>query len=82
MSSIFILDYKEEIKRLISENYEPADLISKEFQKTTFELMISLKNILPDNAVDEHLIYEALLELNFEPKEIEPLVFYWYFKRK
>jgi hypothetical protein len=57
---IFILNYKEEVKRLISENYEPADVLSKEFKFT----------------------YEALIELGFEPKEEEPLVYFWYFKRK
>lgn len=66
---IFILDYKEEVKRLISENYEQADMMSKEFQMTTYHLLCNLKNILPDNAVTEHLVYEALLELGFEPKE-------------
>lgn len=79
---IFILDYKKEVKRLISENYEPADVLSIEFKKTVFELTCSLRNILPANAVDEHLVYESLLELGFEPKEEEELVFFWYFKRK
>jgi hypothetical protein len=79
---IFMLDYKKEVKRLISENYEPADVLSKEFQKTTLELTYELKNILPHNVVDEHLVYESLLELGFEPKEEKPLVYFWYFKRK
>lgn len=80
--NIFILDYKSEVKRLISENYEPADLISKEFQMSTRELSNNLKNLLPENVVNEHLVYESLLELGFEPKESEPLLFHWYFKRK
>lgn len=79
---IFMLDYKNEVKRLISENYEPADVLSKEFEKTTIDLTYDLKNILPHNAVDEHLVYEALLELGFEPKEAQPLEYFWYFKRK
>lgn len=79
---IFFLNYKDEVKRLISENYEPADVLSKEFQKTTLQLTYELKNIIPANAVDEHMVYEALLELGFEPKEEEPLVYFWYFKRK
>lgn len=80
--SIFILDYKEEIKRLISENYVPADVLSKEFEMTTELLTEQLKTILPYNSVDEHLVYEALLELKFEPKESTPLLFFWYFRRK
>lgn len=79
---IFILDYKNEVKRLISENYEPADSLSKEFQFTTAKLTQNLQNIIPYNAIDEHLVYEALLELGFEPKEEKPLVYSWYFKRK
>ncbi|MFW0737573.1 hypothetical protein [Flavobacterium sp. T12S277] len=80
--SIFMLDYKEEVKKLISENYEPADLSSKEFKYSTLKLVRNLKVILPHNAVDEYLVFEALLELGFEPKEEKPLLFYWYFKRK
>jgi hypothetical protein len=79
---IILLDYKKEVKRLISDNYEPADTLSKEFQFTTAELYYNLLNILPSNSIDEHLVYEVLLELGFEPKEETPLVFYWYFKRK
>lgn len=79
---IFILDYKEEVKRLISQSYEPADALSKEFQFTTEKLTENLLKILPYNAIDEHLVYEALKELDFEPKEEKPLVYFWYFKRK
>lgn len=77
-----ILNYKNEVKRLIAENYEPADALSKEFQFTTAKLVENLHQIIPYNAIDEFIIYEALLELGFEPKEETPLVFYWYFKRK
>jgi len=78
---IFLINYKDEVKRLISENYEPADTLSKEFEMTTFQITEYLKNILPLNAIDEHLVYESLRELGFEPKEKEPLEFFWYFKR-
>jgi len=77
-----ILDYKPEVKRLISENYEPADAISKEFKKTTLELLVGFMSILPPNSIDENLVYEALTELGFEPKEETPLCFFWYFRRK
>jgi len=77
-----ILDYKPEVKRLISENYEPADALNKEFQKTTIQLVVDFMNILPHNSIDENLVYEALTELGFEPKEEAPLVFFWYFRRK
>lgn len=80
--SIFILDYKEEVKRLISENYQAADLVSKEFEMTTLQLTINLSVIIPGNAINEHLVYESLIELGFEPKEVQPLMFFWYFKRK
>ncbi|MBC5840739.1 hypothetical protein H8R23_04920 [Flavobacterium sp. F-380] len=79
---IFILNYKDEVKRLISENYEPADSLSKEFKKTTQALTYEFMNVIPNNAIDEHLVYEALRELGFEPKEEKPLVYFWYFKRK
>lgn len=77
-----ILNYKNEVKRLIAENYEPADALSKEFQFTTAKLVENLRNTLPYLAVDEFLVYEALLELEFEPKEKTPLCFFWYFRRK
>jgi len=79
---IFMVNYKDEVKRLITELYEPADLLSKEFEMTTFQIALNLKNILPLNAIDEHVVYEALRELGFEPKEKEQLCFFWYFKRK
>lgn len=79
---IFILDYKNEVKRLISENYEPADSLSKEFRFTTEKLTQNFQKIIPYNAIDDHLVYEALVELGFEPKEEKPLEYFWYFKRK
>ncbi len=78
----FMINYKEEIKRLISETYVPADALNKEFKYTTIDLVMHFRNIMPDNQIDEHLVYEVLQELQFEPKEEKPLVFYWYFKRK
>ena len=79
---VFMIDYKEEVKRLISENYVAADSLSKEFEMTTETLVDNLRNILPAKAIDEHLVYEVLKEMKFEPKESRPLEFYWYFKRK
>lgn len=76
-----ILDYKEEVKKLISETYAPADMVSKEVEKTTEELVSSFRNVMPTKALDEHTVTEALFELGYKPKEKEPLVFIWYFKR-
>lgn len=81
MSDIFI-NYLEEVKRLISENYEPADLVTKEFEKTTSDLVCDFRNIIPGAAIDEFIVYEALKQLKFEPKETAPLSFIWFFKRK
>lgn len=78
----YVVDYKEELKRLISETYEPADSLNKEFEKTTEEIVYGFRNILPENAIDDHLVYQAMLELKFEPKENPPMEFSWYFKRK
>jgi hypothetical protein len=33
-------------------------------------------NVIPNNAIDEHLVYEALRELGFEPKEEKPSIFF------
>jgi hypothetical protein len=79
---IFHLNYKEEVKRLIKEAYEPADMLSKEFEYSTAQLTLNFQKIIPCNAIDEHLVYEALIELGFKPEESEPLCFLWYFKRK
>jgi hypothetical protein len=83
MSTLFV-DYREEVKRLISELYEPANDITKEFEYTTEDLTENLKNILPYNAVDDHMVYECLRELNYSPSDVagQPLNFIWYFKRK
>lgn len=75
------IDYKEEVKRILSESYIPADIVSKEFEMTTADIYGNLQNILPKNSIDEFIVYEALMELGFEPKEIDPLKFLWYFKR-
>lgn len=76
-----ILDYKEAIKKLISETYAPADMVSKEVEKTIQDLVFSFTQVFPSKLIDEHLVTEALLELGYTPKEKEPLVFVWYFKR-
>lgn len=75
------LDYKEEIKRLLSESYVPADTLNKEFEMTTNQLLLNLRNILPYNSIDEFMVYEALLELGFKPNEKTPLEYFWYFRR-
>jgi hypothetical protein len=82
--SVFFVNYKEELKKLISEEYEPADTLSKEFEYTTFQLTELFNNVLPSNSIDEHTVYEALVELEFKPKEDPklPLAYFWYFKRK
>ncbi len=77
----YMIDYKQEVKRLIEENYKPSDVLSKEFEMTTRDLTNYFRNIMPDNAVDEHLVYEVLKDMGFEPKESSPLEFYWYFER-
>lgn len=82
--SIFVVDYKEQFKKLVEETYQDADMLSKEFQYTTDDLISRFSKVMPYNALDDHLVFEALSELGFTPKEDpeEPLSFYWYFKRK
>lgn len=81
MSEIF-LDYKNEVKKLIQDNYTFADILNKEFEYSTNELVANFQNVLPYKAVDDHLIYECLLELGFRPQETNvPLEYVWYFKR-
>jgi|GEM_PF-2960895 len=77
----FFIDYKEEVKRLISESYIPSDTVSKEFEMTTDQIVSNLSNILPQNSIDSHMVYEALMELGYEPKENTPLNYFWYFQR-
>lgn len=77
-----IIDYKKEVKRLIEETYEPADIVSVEVEKTTTDLVQGFRQIISSKQLDEHLVYEALIELGYSPKEKEPLSFYWLFKRK
>lgn len=75
-----ILFPKDEVKKLITEMYEPADLLNKEFRFTTLELTLKFMNILP--RIDDNDVYDALIELGFKPEEETPFVYYWYFKRK
>jgi ubiquinone biosynthesis protein COQ9 len=77
----FFIDYKEEVKKLISESYIPADSFSKEFEMTTELITENFLKVLPRNSIDEHLVYEALVELGFQPKENSPLEYLWYFQR-
>lgn len=79
MSLIF--DYKEKVKELITESYAPAYFVSSEFKYTTMEITALLQNILPDKSIDDFMVFEALTELGFKPKEEQPLHFSWYFKR-
>lgn len=82
MADSFLIDYKEEIKKLISISYEPANMIDKELEMNISDLVESLRNVLPYKAVDDHLVYEALTELNFVPHEKGPLEYIWFFRRK
>lgn len=75
-----ILFPKDEVKKLISEMYEPANMVNKEFRFTTLELTMKLMNILP--RIDDNDVYDALTELGFKPEEENTLEYYWYFKRK
>jgi hypothetical protein len=77
----YIIDYKEEVKRLLSEGYEPADLLNKELDFTTAEITDFLMSLIPAKAINQHLVYEALLEMGYQPQESEPLQFRWYLKR-
>jgi hypothetical protein len=56
-------------------------VLSKEFQKTTLELTYELMNVIPNNAIDEHLVYEALREWALNQRGKAASIF-WYFKRK
>lgn len=82
--SVFFVDYKEELKNLISEEYEPADSLSKEFQYTTEMATELFLMVMPTKSIDEHTVYEVLTELGYKPKEDPevPLLYNWYFKRK
>lgn len=82
--SNFVIDYREEVCKLITGLYEPADELSKEFEYTTAKITLLLKNILPHNAIDQHLVYECLMDLKYTPSEVpgKPLNFKWYFKRR
>ncbi|MEN9907130.1 MAG: hypothetical protein RLZZ540_271 [Bacteroidota bacterium] len=75
-----ILFPKDEVKQLITQMYEPANMLNKEFRFTTMELTLKLMNILP--RIDDNDVYEALVELGFKPEEEATLEYYWYFKRK
>ena len=81
---VFFVDYKEQLKKLISDEYETADSLSKEFEYSTEMITALFLNVMPAKSIDEHLVYEALIELGFVPKESPemPLAFFWYFKRK
>lgn len=77
----FIIDYKEEVKALIKQSYKQSDVVSQEFKLTTSQIVENLQQIMPEQSIDGHLVYEALIELGFEPKEEKPLSYYWYFQR-
>jgi hypothetical protein len=63
-----ILDYKNEVKGLLMKITSLLMCFLKS-SKTTLELTYELMNVIPNNAIDEHLVYEALRELGFEPRK-------------
>ena len=48
---IFV-DYKKEVKRLIEETYEPADIASVEVEKTTTDLVQGFRQIISSKQLD------------------------------
>ena len=63
-------DYSEEIKNLLSNNYEVVKSVSDEseytLKKTLTELHKEITNILPSLWIQESDVYEALSELGFQ----------------
>ena len=64
------IDYTQEIKDLILNNYDPVLLQSEESEytvkKSLTEMHKDITNILPSLWVDESDVYEALQELGFK----------------
>lgn len=71
-----------ELVAILTEKYEPGNILDFDFSFTTLEVLEKMVNIFPANAIDLHDVYEALTIIGFVPQDLEPLDFKWYFKTK
>ncbi len=63
-------DYKEKIKKLISDLYIPGEtgIGNHDLKLTTNQLVVQLKTVIPSNFIDEPTVFESLEELGYKPK--------------
>lgn len=79
---MIILNYKDELKSLLSRDYIPGSLLEHDLSKTTLECFELFLQVYPMDSLTTHDVYLALIELGYKPMEFEPLNYKWYFLQK
>lgn len=58
-----MVEYKEEIKKLLTSLYEQGNPVDHDAQLSTREIYYDLLSLLPEKAIDEYDVYEVLSSL-------------------
>lgn len=67
-------DYKDEIKKIILQYYQPeTDENTIKLERSTFQILTELQGVIPNSPVSEHDIFKVMKELGFR---IEKKIFY------
>lgn len=65
-------DYKEAMKTILAKYYEPTSIFEKVmpvYEATTSKMLHWFRGVIPENPIDEHDVYDVLLELGFQQKQ-------------
>lgn len=61
-----MLDYEEQVKAFLKENFEPSEPNKSNFNKTTRELLGFLFETFPNGCISDYQLNEILLELGHQ----------------
>ena len=62
-------DYKETMKTILAKYYEPTSIFGEVlpiYEATTDKMLRWFRGVIPENPIDEHDVYDILLELGFQ----------------
>ena len=65
-------DYKEIMKTILAKYYEPTSILENVmpvYEATTDKMLHWFRGVIPENPIDEHDVYDILLEQGFQQKQ-------------
>lgn len=65
-------DYKDIMKTILAKYYEPTSIFGEVlpvYEATTSKMLHWFRGVIPENPIDEHDVYDVLLELGFQQKQ-------------